>query len=242
MKVIFNNNLNFVIKKLDNDKIEASMSTQNYSVNLSKSNIGSLTSVALKKHPLVEALLPVEAELFPVRSSQVVTYGDHLRNQMSIKHNLIGDVKNTLQTLRREILVNESRVLVLEYDQANNKEVIYDCDYDSVLTVQYDKNGLPLMFVPNDGQGEMLQFSYDRFNRLEASKWGKFELKFTYNQLGLLSAIVSPTDGTQTFVYNEFNLLSKISLASQRDFLLFYDDFGGLRHIQLPRGTKHSFR
>lgn len=36
-------------------------------------------------------------------------------------------------------------------------------------------------------------------------------------------------------------MVSKITLASQRSFSLSYDEDGGLRHVTLPSGTKHSF-
>lgn len=47
-----------------------------------------------------------------------------------------------------------------------------------------------------------------------------------------------------TFVINNFVSvfqLSRIQLPSGRKFTLVYDELGGLRHVTLPSGTRHTF-
>lgn len=201
---------------------------------------GKLEAAAVARHPLLEAALPVEAEMLPVWSQQTTTFGESLVNHMYTTFSLVGDVKNPQQTLNREIWVNDSRILGIEYDQFTSKETFYDRDRQPLLTVTFDPAGLPKSFIPaNDA--ETLNISYDRFNRMDGWKWGNAELKYSYDRHGLLSEITSAQDGSTIFTYNDLNMVSKISLASQRNFLLSYDEDGGLRHVTLPSGTKHSF-
>lgn len=195
---------------------------------------------AVARHPLLEAALPVEAEMLPVWSEQTTHFGENLRNFMSTKFSLVGDVRNPQQTLNREIHVNNTKILGVEFDQFTSRETYFDQDKHPLLSITYDPAGLPQSYVPSFG-AEILNISYDGFNRVDGWKWGPSELKYSYDRHGLLSEITSAQDGTQMFSYNDWNMLSKIMLASQRSFLLNYDEDGGLRHITLPSGTKHSF-
>ncbi|KRT82794.1 hypothetical protein AMK59_4421, partial [Oryctes borbonicus] len=201
---------------------------------------GSMEVAAIARHPLLEAALPVEAEMLPVWSEQTTTFGEYLQNTMSTTFSLVGDVRNPQQTLNREVLVNNSKILGIEFDQFTSKETFYDKEKMPLLTIMYDPAGLPLVYTPSNG-AETLNISYDGFNRIDGWKWGVSELKYSYDRHGLLSEITSSQDGTQMFFYNDWNMISKITLASQRNFLLTYDDDGGLRHITLPSSTKHSF-
>uniref|UniRef100_A0A1Y1LMI1 Tenascin-like protein n=2 Tax=Photinus pyralis TaxID=7054 RepID=A0A1Y1LMI1_PHOPY len=212
----------------------------NSSVMINSAWGGQLQVAALARHPLLEAALPVEAEMLPIWSQQTSTFGDGLQNFMYTKFSLVGDVRNPQQTLNREIFVNHSKALGIEFNQFTSKEIFYDHDQQTLLAVTYDPAGLPQSYVPTKG-AVMVNISYDGFNRIDGWKWGVSELKYSYDRHGLLSEITSSQDGTQMFNYNDWNMLSKITLASQRSFLLSYDDDGGLRHVTLPSGTKHSF-
>ncbi|EDV95471.1 GH17559 [Drosophila grimshawi] len=194
---------------------------------------------AVARHPLLEAALPVEAEMLAMWSHQSVTMGDGLTNSMYSVYNLVGDVRNPQQTLNREIWVNHSRVIGVEFDQFTNRETFYDAQRTPILIVAYDQSGLPKSYYPANGYP--VNITYDRFNRVEGWAWGPAELKYSYDRHGLLSEITSQQDGIISFVYNDWNLVSEIGLASQRKFVLQYDDAGGLRHVVLPSGTRHSF-
>lgn len=195
---------------------------------------------AVERHPLLEAALPVEAEMLPVWSEQTTVFGDGLKNFMSTTFSLVGDVRNPQQTLHRDIFVNNSEILGIEFDQFTSKEIFFDHNRHPLLSVTYDPAGLPQVYVPSNG-AETLNISYDGFNRIDGWKWGPSELKYSYDRHGLLSEITSSLDGTKMFSYNDWNMVSKITLASQRSFSLSYDEDGGLRHVTLPSGTKHSF-
>ncbi|XP_030381653.1 teneurin-a isoform X2 [Scaptodrosophila lebanonensis] len=194
---------------------------------------------AVARHPLLEAALPVEAEMLAMWSHQSVTMGDGLTNSMYSVYNLVGDVRNPQQTLNREIWVNQSRVIGVEFDQFTNRETFYDAVRTPILIVAYDQSGLPKSYYPTNGYP--VNITYDRFNRVEGWAWGPAELKYSYDRHGLLSEITSQQDGIISFVYNDWNLVSEIGLASQRKFVLQYDEAGGLRHVLLPSGTRHSF-
>lgn len=199
-----------------------------------------IESAAMARHPLLEAALPVEAEMLPMWSQQSVTMGEGLTNTMFSTYSLVGDVRNTQQKLNQEIFVNNTRAFGVEYDQFTNRETFFDTNRQPILTISFDPSGQPISYAPANGDYP-LNISYDRFNRIEGWNWGPSELKYTYEHHGLLSEITSQQDGTISFVYNDWNLVSEIGLASQRKFLLAYDEDGGLRHITLPSGTKHSF-
>ncbi|XP_037027391.1 teneurin-a isoform X8 [Bradysia coprophila] len=198
-----------------------------------------IESSAVARHPLLEAALPVEAEMLPMWSHQSITMGDGLTNSMYSVYNLVGDVRNPQQTLNREIWVNQSRVFGVEFDQFTSKETFYDKNRQLILSVSFDPSGLPQSYHPANGYP--LNISYDRFNRVDGWAWGPAELKYTYDRHGLLSEITSTQDGIISYVYNDWNLISEIGLASQRKFAINYDENGGLRHVVLPSGNKHSF-
>ncbi|XP_063223573.1 teneurin-a [Bacillus rossius redtenbacheri] len=201
---------------------------------------GALRCAALARHPLLELSLPVEAEMLPMWSHQTLTLGDGLANTMRWTYGLVGDVRASQQTLHQELWVNQSRVLSIEFDQANGRETFYDRDKQLLFAVNFDQAGLPLSWVPSGGSVPV-NITYDRFNRVDGWKWGSQSEKYSYESHGLLSEIISPLDGTTKFTYNELNMLSNITLPSERMFSLHYDDDGGLRHVTLPSGTRHSF-
>ncbi|EDX17735.1 GD17072 [Drosophila simulans] len=194
---------------------------------------------AVARHPLLEAALPVEAEMLAMWSHQSVTMGEGLTNSMYSVYSLVGDVRNPQQTLNREIWVNQSRVIGVEFDQFTNRETFYDARRTPILIVAYDQSGLPKSYYPTNGYP--VNITYDRFNRVEGWAWGPADLKYSYDRHGLLSEITSQQDGIVSFVYNDWNLVSEIGLASQRKFVLQYDDAGGLRHVVLPSGTRGRF-
>lgn len=199
-----------------------------------------IESAAISRHPLLETTMPVETEMLPMWSHQKVTMGDGLTNNMYSMFSLTSGARNPQQTLSREVWVNSSRALTVDFDQFSSIETFYDKERRPILSVSFDPSGLPQSYVPANG-GYTLNISYDRFNRIDGWSWGPAELKYTYDRHGLLSEVTSAQDGIVSYVYNDWNLLSEIGLASQRKFTIGYDETGGLRHVTLPSGTKHSF-
>ncbi|XP_055682330.1 teneurin-a isoform X2 [Lutzomyia longipalpis] len=221
------------------EKTVAHINTNN-TLSIATPNNMVIESAAAARHPLLEASLPVEAEMLPMWSQQTVTMGDELINTMYSSYSLVGDVRNPQQTLNHELFVNNSRAFGVEFDQFTSRETFFDRDRQPILTIAFDPSGQPQSYHPAS-IGYPLNISYDRFNRIDGWTWGPSELKYTYEQHGLLSEITSQQDGTVSFVYNDLNLVAEIGLASQRKILLGYDEDGGLRHVTLPSGTKHSF-
>ncbi|KAK6619588.1 hypothetical protein RUM43_012345 [Polyplax serrata] len=207
---------------------------------ISRANWGvSVDSVAVARFPLLELSLPIEAEMLPMWSLQKNQIGESF-NEMEWKYSLVGDINSkTQQTVRRDIYVNKTKVLGIELDQSDSKEVVYNQEGEKLLTFNYSSVGLPVAWVPHFGHP--VNVSYDRFNRLESWSWGNQKETYTYERHGLLSAMNNPNDGTIGFSYNDLNMLSKLTLPSGRAFQFTYDSEGGIRHITLPSGTKHSF-
>ncbi|XP_024941633.1 teneurin-a isoform X3 [Cephus cinctus] len=223
----------------DGTKVKKATSFTNSSLEVHLPGGGKLLSAAHAKHPLLEAALPVEAEMLPMWSYQVMTLGE-LTNSMTTSYNLVGDVSHLQQTLNREIWVNDTRVIGVEFEQAFSRETFYDKIRNPLLTVTFDPAGLPLAWQPYQ-HGHNLTISYDRFNRIDSWRWGPSDESYAYDRHGQLSEISNSQNDTKRYTYNDFNMLSKITLPSNRHFSLQYDDDGGLRHIILPSGTKHSF-
>ncbi|XP_050491043.1 teneurin-a isoform X4 [Bombus huntii] len=228
-----------VLTITDDTKIKKAIAFTNSSLEVLLPGGGRVLSAATTKHPLLEAALPVEAEMLPMWSYQLMSLGE-LTNTMTTTYNLVGDVSHTQQTLNREIWVNDTRVIGVEFEQAFRRETFYDKARNPLLTVTFDPAGLPLTWQPHE-QGYNLSIIYDRFNRIESWKWGPSDESYGYDRHGQLAEVTSNQDGTKRYTYNDFNVLSNITLASDRHFTLQYDDDGGLRHIILPSGTKHSF-
>ena len=236
-----NGSIKTMIMEKGNHIVKASINTNNNSYTISENDETVFDSSALVRHPSLEKLLSIEAEMLPMWSHHNLYVDGSILNGMYTVYSLLAeDPRNPQQTLCREIWVNNSRSLGIRYEQLLNHEVFYDRDRQDILTVVYDNNGLPTTYVPANG-AFTFNITYDRFNRVEGWKWGPSELKFSYERHGLLSEITSQQDGIISYVYNDNNLLSAIGLASQRKFQLTYDSDGGLRSVQLPSGTKHVF-
>lgn len=227
---------------------EAQLNLNNNTMMMRSPNGIMIESNAVAEHPILKTTLPIEAEMLPMWSHQKMVMGDNLVNNMYSKYTFLNGgnagtasmQNHPQQILQREIWVNSTRVLGLEFEQFMNFERFYNKDKETILTIQYDQSGLPQSYIPTN-LGHPLNMTYDRFNRIVAWQWGPAQLEYTYDRHGLLSEVTSHQDGTISYVYNDWNLISEIGLASQRKFLLTYDTNGGLRHVQLPSGTKHSF-
>lgn len=156
---------------------------------------GRLVSAATAKHPLLEAALPVEAEMLPMWSSQSMSLGEYT-NVMNTVYNLVGDVSHLQQTLNREIWVNDSRVLGIEFDQAHSRETFYDKTRIPLLTITFDQTGQPISWQPQT-YGHNLTFSYDKFNRVRSWQWGPAGETYAYDRRSRLSEITNELDGTR---------------------------------------------
>lgn len=166
-------------------------------------------------------------------------------NKHEWKFGLLGDGKGPERILDRQMWVNDSRVLSLEFDQSLSREVIQSRDRDSIFYIQYDKTGLPLYFIPgsNNGYRFSMNITYDRFKRVESWKWGEGRgLQVTYGRNGFATEMKN-LDGSRvtTIDYNEYGQPSNISLRSGRSFLFHYDIHGGLKSVETPKQTRHSF-
>ncbi|XP_023248034.1 teneurin-a [Copidosoma floridanum] len=206
---------------------------------------GQIVSAATTKHPLLKAALPVEAELLPMWSYRAMSLGE-LSNVMTTSYGLVGDPSRLQQTLSREIWVNGSRAVSVEFDQAYGRETFYDRGRAALLTVSYDPAGLPLLWQPREDFGEALNVTYDRYNRVQGWRWGPSSESYGYDRHGQLAKVSSDDgrddSGSRLYGYDELSgSLANITLPSGRSFGLQYDEDGGLRHIVLPSGTRHSF-
>ncbi|XP_034947958.1 teneurin-a isoform X2 [Chelonus insularis] len=223
----------------DGSKIQKATAFANNSLEVVLPGGGRILSAAMTKHPLLEAALPVEAEMLPMWSYQVLTLGE-LINTMTTTYNLVGEVSHPQQTLNREIWVNDSRVIGVKFEQLLGRETFYVQPSNPLLNVTFDLAGLPLTWQPHE-YGHSLNITYDWFNRIQSWQWGSSNESYNYDRHGQLSEVTNKQDGTKWYVYNDFNMLSNITLASGREFSLEYDENGGLRHVILPAGTRHSF-
>lgn len=182
-------------KSFSGEAITKAVTLMNSSVAVNAASGGYMEVAAVAKHPLLKAALPVEAEMLPIWSEQTTVFGEGLQNFMSTVFSLIGDVRNPQQTLHREIFVNNSQIMGIEFNQFTSKETFYDQNRHPLLSVTYDPAGLPQAYHPMSGAAESLNISYDGFNRIDGWKWGPSELKYSYDRHGLLSEITSSLDG-----------------------------------------------
>lgn len=80
---------------------------------------------------------------------------------MEWKYSLVGDINSkTQQTVRRDIYVNKTKVLGIELDQSDSREVVYNQEGEKLLSFNYSTVGLPISWVPHFGHP--VNVSYDR--------------------------------------------------------------------------------
>lgn len=200
-------------------------------------------------YPLLKEANPpmlLEGNLMRGPSHQQLTDGESsLGNRHEWKFSLLGDGTKSERILDRQMWVNDSRVLSLEFDQSLSREIIYSRDRDPVFFIQYDKTGLPLYFVPfpNNGLRAAMNITYDRFNRIESWKWGVGRgVQVTYGRNGFATEMKNSLGvRVQTIEYNEVGQPSKISCQSGRSYSFKYDMFGGLKSVETPKNTAHFF-
>ncbi|XP_022172137.1 teneurin-a isoform X1 [Myzus persicae] len=196
---------------------------------------------AESKHPILELSLPVEAEMLPVFNRQVSSRGT-LSNIVLWTYSLVGDAGSTKFIIRRKLTINNSTVLIIDYNQYTRIETVYSSDKPStsLLSIAYSQNGLPLSWTIGHSK-HSVNITYDRFNRLESWSWGAINEQYKYTHHGLCVEKLLSHRGPVKYLYNNWNKISEIELSTHRKFMYLYDESGGLKNIVLPSGTKHSF-
>lgn len=171
---------------------------------------GDLTCSARRRHPLLELALPVEAEMLPMWSDQSLSAGPgQPANAMAWSYNIVGDAGSSQHTLHQDLWVNRTRVLGMEYDQANRRQTFLDREGTPQLVITLDHEGLPLSWAPTNGCAAV-NISYDRFRRVDSWRWGNQVEKYSYDRKGLLSEIATPEDGALQFTYGDLNVVSPV--------------------------------
>jgi len=226
---------------------------RNASYGLVTENGAEVHGVAWGIYPLLLEGIPFEGNLFRGPSFQHVydktdkSLGLSEGNRHEWKFGLLGDSIGEDRILDRQMWVNSSRVLALEFDQSLSREVIYNKDREPVFFIQYDKTGLPLYFIPaeKNSHSHSMNITYDRFNRIENWKWGERRgLQVSYGRNGFATELKNLEGQMIRLIeYNEYGQPSKISLASSptRFFQFHYDLHGGLKSVETSSGTHHSF-
>ncbi|XP_014290946.3 teneurin-a isoform X3 [Halyomorpha halys] len=209
----------------------------NRTVVMSTSSQGRVELRPGARHPLLELAMPVQAEMWPMWSRQSTTRHG-ITNSMAATYTLVGDAANNQHTVHSHLWVNSSKVLGIEYDQGKSRRTVYDKDQLPILSITYNNHGLPTSWRPANTR--TLNITYDRFNRIEGWKWGMQAETFSYDRHGLLSEVKTKQDGVIRYTYNDLNLVTQITLGSGRKVSLVYDEHAGLRHIVLASGAKHS--
>ncbi|XP_050530422.1 teneurin-a isoform X1 [Daktulosphaira vitifoliae] len=196
---------------------------------------------AESKHPILELSLPVEAEMLPVFNRQVSSRGI-LSNTILWTYSLVGDAGSSKSIIRRKLTVNNSSVLIIDYNQYSRVETIFSSERPStsLLSISYSPNGLPLSWTIGSSKHHV-NLTYDRFNRLESWSWGAINEHYKYTHHGLCIEKFLSHRGPIKYIYNAWNRISEIELPTKRKFGYLYDESGGLKNIVLPSGTKHTF-
>ncbi|GAB6032657.1 hypothetical protein CHUAL_011535 [Chamberlinius hualienensis] len=182
---------------------------------------------------------PIQAEMFFTPLRWTVASGK-LSNTFEWKYGIMGDSRTPEKIIERQLWVNRTVVLTVEYDQAMLREVIYDRDRYSVLAVQYDSSGKPIQWMPSIG-GLPVNILYDRFGRLSSWQWGKMCEEYTYDHQGLLTEVRFEDSAYFQYAYSDNSLPVKFTLASKREYQLHYDHQGRLKYLTLPNGGQHHF-
>ncbi|CAG7727590.1 unnamed protein product [Allacma fusca] len=221
---------------------------KNVSCSLAQDSGVELSALSWGVFPLLGHTMPVQGNLMRGPSFQYMRTSETPEipgNKHEWKFSLLGDRIGTERILDRQMWVNDSRALTIEFDQSLSREVIYNRDRESIFSIQYDNTGLPLYFIPasNIDHRFALNITYDRFNRIENWKWGESRgMQVTYGRNGFATEMKT-LEGVRakTIEYNEYGQPSKISLQSGRNYSFHYDIHGGLRSMETPKSTRHSF-
>jgi len=120
--------------------------------------------------------------------------------------------KNRSHIFHFALQVNSSKVIVVQYDHQNNKEMYMDKDNQLLLSVSYDKAGQPISWNPAD-HGSPFRITYDRFNRLESWIWGDQAEKYQYDRHGLLSEVITGEKDSTQYTYNEQRMVSLVCVC-----------------------------
>ena len=212
-----------------------------------------LSALSWGVFPLLSHTIPIQGNLMRGPSFQQIKSSssnnetpESPTNRHEWKFSLRGDRIGMERILDRQMWVNDSRVLTIEFDQSLSREVVYNRDRESIFSIQYDNTGLPLYFIPaasNNDHRFAMNITYDRFNRIENWKWGESRgAQVSYGRTGFATE-VKTLDGlrARTIEYNEYGQPSKISLQSGRNYSFQYDIHGGLKSMETPKKSHHSF-
>ena len=204
-----------------------------------------------KTSHLSRSMLPIQAQMFSHISGCRVEYnfGREQGNLQTFNINVELGLKlksSMISSVEKLVSINNSSMIKLEYDWKANREIYYNQTQRPLLYVQYDENGRPVQWVPNNN-GRLLPqtFSYDKSGHLSGWQDGQTTYGYLRNNAAQLIE-VHQLDRVIRYSYghgidhSQSNLPIDVILASGNKYHFEHDSNGRLQAIVTPKNGKHD--
>lgn len=200
---------------------------------------------------LAEAMLPMQAQIFPLISKCRIKHSANRGETASSQSlDLSDDLKmksSIIASVQRAILINSSLVLKIEHDWNANRVIHYNQSQRPILYLQFDEYGRPIQWVPNiPGPGIAHSLSFEKDGLLSSWQEGAHMFSYIRDRAGRLLEVrqkdhfIRYSYGSEAAPGNSLHLPSSMTLRSAHKFLFELDPSGRVRAIVTPKGSRHE--
>lgn len=104
--------------------------------------------------------------------------------------------------------MNGENLLTVEYDRDTHTETIMDKNLREIITVVYDRSGLPTHFLPAMAGHQSLNISYNKYGAITRWDYGDMHESREYSDNGLLKIRTSANDAQYRYQYRYGKMVS----------------------------------
>ncbi|ESP00102.1 hypothetical protein LOTGIDRAFT_91191, partial [Lottia gigantea] len=145
-----------------------------------------------------------------------------------------------IEKIGQRMRINGENLLTVEYDRNQHMETVMDKDLRELLTIIYNKAGLPTHFFPATGHNSM-NITYSSLGDITKWQYGEMVEERKYNAKGLLIERMS-TNGAQFRYFYRFGAKKVyVIFPSGKQYLFHHDTEGNLQQVTTPVLGKHQF-
>ncbi|KAK6173150.1 hypothetical protein SNE40_016661 [Patella caerulea] len=146
-----------------------------------------------------------------------------------------------IDKIGQRMRINGENLLTVEYDRNAHMETIMDKDLREILTIVYEKTGLPTHFIPATGHNAM-NITYSSRGDITRWQYGEMLEDRKYNEKGLLIERMA-TNGAQFRYFYRYGAKkpTDVILPSGKQYLFHHDVQGNLHSVTTPVLGKHQF-
>ncbi|RUS82250.1 hypothetical protein EGW08_009988 [Elysia chlorotica] len=177
------------------------------------------------------------------REREIQKIGNRMRvGNLATQHVVHGSLGG--EGREKALMVNGNNLLTVEYNRHQHTETVRDKSHREIITVWYNSEGLPVLFVPSFSH-HILNITYSDYGDIMQWEYGNLTEKRTYKDPGLVKSIEGDRPGgtMHRFFYRDStsDYPTDVFLHSGKQYKIELDSYGNLERIMTPFLGYHHF-